>query len=130
MGGPHKGLVPRFTHVEEKQVAETKNKVQTVKNSPQHVEDETFVDVSMAAEMNDVSMDYRGDKCQNHAHAETKSSESRRARGDFAHDKENQGGQSKRTSRKPKEKDQERAKHRDENETNKAKIETKKGSEK
>ena len=34
------------------------------------------------AEMNDVS-DYRGDKCQNHAHAETKSSDGIRARGDF-----------------------------------------------
>ena len=45
--------------------------------------------------------DYRGDKCHNHAHAETKSSESRRARGDFgtADGKEYQGGASKRTSR-------------------------------
>ena len=71
--------------------------------------------------------------------AETKSSESRRARGDLgtADGKENQGGESKRTSRLGQthqseidRKDQEKAKHRDENETNKAKIETKKGSEK
>ena len=65
--------------------------------------------------------DYRGDKCQNHAHAETKSSESRLARGDFgtADGQGNPGGESKRTSRLGQthqseidQKDQERAKHR------------------
>ena len=56
---------------------------------------------------------YRGDECQNHAYAEkTKSSES------------------KRTSRLVRNLNLTRAKHRVENETNEAKIKTKKDSEK
>ena len=60
---------------------------------------------------------YRCDECQNHACAETKSSESKRT---------------SRLVRNPKliGRIRRRAKHRVENETNKAKIGTKKGSEK
>ena len=60
---------------------------------------------------------YRGDECQNHAYAETKLSESRRT---------------SRLVRNPKltGRTKRRAKRRVENEANKAKIETKKGSEK
>ena len=59
---------------------------------------------------------YRGDECQNHADAETKSSESKRTSRLVRN--------SKLTGRTRR-----RAKHRVENETKKAKIETKKGSE-
>ena len=60
---------------------------------------------------------YGGDECQNHAYAETKSSESKRTL---------------RLVRNPIliGRTRRRAKHRVENETNKAKIETQKGSEK
>ena len=96
--------------VEETQVAEIKNKVQTVKNSLE------VTNSIKQTQMTSVNA-YRGDECQNHAYAETKSSESKRT---------------SRLVRNPKltERARRRAKHRVENETNKAKIETKKGSEK
>ena len=94
--------------LEEKQVAETKNnKVQTVKNSLE-------VTSSSINQTHMISVNgYRDDECQNHAYSETKSSES------------------KRTSRlvrnlKLTGRIRRRAKHRVENETNKAKVETKK----
>ena len=128
-------------HVEEKQVAEIKKKVQTVRNSLGLMNSSINQTQNIRGCVNGRRDErcvngYRGDECQNHAHAETKSSGSRQARGDFAtaDGKENQGRDSKRTSRLGQThqseidwKDQERAKHRDKNETNKAKIETKKG---
>ena len=98
--------------VEEKQVAQIQNMVQRVKNSL-----EVTNSSIKQTQMTSVS-GYRGDGCQKHAYAETKSSEP------------------KRTSRlvcvqsEIVRKDQEKTKHRVGNETNKAKIETKKGSEK
>ena len=53
--------------VEEKQVAEIKNKVQTVRNS---------IEVNSSMQTQTSVNGYRGDQCQNHAYAETKSSES------------------------------------------------------
>ena len=59
--------------VEEKQVAEIKNKVQKVKKSPK-VTNSSIKQTQMTSVNG-----YRGDGCQNHAHAEkTKSSESKR----------------------------------------------------
>ena len=97
--------------VEKKQVAEIKNKVRTVKNSLK--ETNSSIKQTQMTSVNG----YRGDECQNHAHAETKSSESRRTSILVRI--------SKLTGRTRR-----RAKHRVENETNMAKIETKKGSEK
>ena len=97
--------------VEKKQVAEIKNKVRTVKNSLK--ETNTSIKQTQMTSVNG----YRGDECQNHAHAETKSSEPKRTSILVRI--------SKLTGRTRR-----RAKHRVENETNMAKIETKKGSEK
>ena len=58
--------------VEEKQVAEIKDKVQTVKNSLE-VTNSSIKQTQMTG-----VNEYRGDKCQNYAHAEPKSSESKR----------------------------------------------------
>ena len=58
--------------VEEKEVAETKNKVQTMMNSL-----EVTKSSIKQTQMTSVN-GYRGDECQNHAYAETKSSESKR----------------------------------------------------
>ena len=57
--------------VEEKQVAEIKNKVLTVKNSLE-VTNSSIKQTQMTSVNG-----YRGDECQNHAFAETKSSESK-----------------------------------------------------
>ena len=94
----------------------------------------------MAAEMNDVSMTIEVTSVKTTPTQRPSRVNSVGRRGDLgtADCKENQGGESKRTSRLGTKRtnleidrqDQERAKHRDENETNKAKIETKKGSEK
>ena len=93
--------------VEKKQVVETENKVQTVKNSLE-VTNSSIKQTQMTSVNG-----YSGDECQNHAFAEkTKSSES------------------KRTSRLVRNLKLTRAKHRVENETNEAKIKTKKDSEK
>ena len=97
--------------VEEKQVVEIQNKVQTVKNSL-----EVTNSSIKQTQMTSVNC-YRGDECQNHVYAETKSSESKRT---------------SRLVRNPKLTGWTRrsTKHTVENKTNKAKIETKKGSEK
>ena len=88
-----------------------KNKVQTVKNSFE------LTNGSIKhTQMTSVS-GYRGDECQNHAYAETKSSESKRT------SRLVRSLQIDRRTRR-------RAKHRVENETNKAKIEINGGSEK
>ena len=58
--------------VEEKQVVEMQNKVQTVKNSLE-------VTNSSIRQTQMTSVDgYKGDECQNHAYVETKSLESKR----------------------------------------------------
>ena len=98
---------------EEMPVAEKKNKVQTVKNSLE-VTNSSIRQTKMTSVNG-----YRGDEYENRAHAETKKKSS----------------ESKRTSRlvrnsKLSGSTRRRAKNRVENETNKAKIETKKGSEK
>ena len=58
--------------IEEKPVAEIKNRVQTVTNSLE----ETNSSIKLA-QMTNVN-GYRSDECPNHAYAETKSSESKR----------------------------------------------------
>ena len=88
--------------VEKKQVAETKNKVQAVKNSLE-VTNSSIKQTQMTSVNG-----YRGDECQNHAYAEKKKS-----------------SESKRTSRLVRNLKLTGV----ENETNKAKIETKKDSE-
>ena len=61
------------TQVEKKQVAETKNKVQTVKSSLEVTN--SSIKQTQVTSVNG----YRGDECQNHAYAEkTKSSELKR----------------------------------------------------
>ena len=97
--------------VEEKQVAKIKNNVQTVKNLL-----EVTTSSIKQTQMTSVN-GYRGDECQNHAYAETESCESKRTSSLVRNPK-----LTARTRR--------RTKQRVENETNKAKIETKKGSEK
>ena len=60
-------------HVEEKHIAEIKNKVQTVNNSIEVTN--SSIKQTQVTSVNG----YKGDECQNHAYAEkTKSSESKR----------------------------------------------------
>ena len=79
LGGPSGGLNRDFVHVEEKQVADIKNKVQTVRNLLEVTNGSIKQTQNIRGCVNGrrderCFNDYRGDECQNHAHAETKSS--------------------------------------------------------